>query len=58
MIKKHRRALRLLTALFIAVSIVNSIIRGSSVTLAIMAASALYACWLNFKINEGKGEYE
>ena len=58
MIKKHRRTLRLLTALFIVVSIVNSIIRGSSVTLAVMAVSALYTCWINFKINEEKGEYE
>ena len=55
---KSKYLLELLTALFTGVSVVNSIIRGSGLTLVIMAVCALYACWINYRMDKERGDYE
>lgn len=55
---KNKRSLRWLTLVFIVALMLNSIIGGSHITLAVMAACALYAVYISLKIDRDNGDYE
>ena len=58
MMRNNRRFLKYLTGVFTVALIVNGIIGGSAITMAVMAVSALYAVYISFKIDKERGDYE